>query len=226
MGSGLKDNAIRLRRQGWSYNIIAERIGVNKSTLSGWLKDVPYKPNATVLHRIKAGPRKSGELHRAKRIAEVTKANHLASLEIGNLSSRDLLLLGVALYIGEGVKCNEQTRFVNSDPNVVRTAMCWFRNVCLVPNNHFRVTLHIYPDTSEIKAKDYWSKITGIPKHQFCKTFVDLRASKKINKGKLPFGTAHITVNACGKKEFGVALHRKISGWINAVFDRINAGVV
>ena len=226
MGSGLKDKATKLRKQGWSYNIIADRLGVNKSTLSGWLKDAPYQPNATVLRRIKTGPRKSGERRRAQRIAKITEANLLASNEIGNLSARDLFILGIGLYIGEGIKSFEQTRFVNSDPNVIRAVMCWFRNVCLVPNHHFRITLHIYPDNHELKAKKYWSKITGIPKHQFYKTFVDVRATKKINKGKLPFGTAHITVYACGKKEFGVALHRKISGWINAVYERTNAGVV
>ncbi len=226
MGSELKENALRLRKQGWSYNVITERLRVNKSTLSGWLKDAPYLPNTTVLRRIKAGPRKSGEKRRAKRIAEVLEANILASNDIGKLSSRDLLILGIGLYIGEGVKCTEQTRFVNSNPDVIRAAMRWFREVCLVPNDNFRVTLHIYPDTLESKAKTYWSKMTGIPTHQFCKTFVDLRKTKKINKGKLPFGTAHITIYACGKKEFGVALHRKITGWIHAVNKGINAGVV
>ena len=226
MSSGLKKRALKLRKQGWSYNIIAGRLDVNKSTLSGWLKDAPYQPNATVLRRIKAGPRKSGERRRAQRINLTREAHRLANDEIGNFSSRDLLMLGIGLYIGEGVKCNEQTRFVNADPNVVRAAMQWFREICLVPDDHFRMTLHIYPDTSEPKAKNYWSKLTGIPKTQFCKTFVDLRPTKKINKGKLPFGTAHITVYACGKMEFGVALHRKITGWSSAVFDRINAGVV
>ena len=226
MGSVIHNKALKLRKQGWSYNIISARLGVNKSTLSGWLKDAPYEPNSTVLKRIKAGPRISGERRHAKSVAEIAVIRLLADRELGNISKRDLMMLGIGLYIGEGGKTHLQTRFVNADENVVRIAMQWFREICLVPNENFRLTLHIYPDISDLRAKEYWSSVTGIPSMQFGKSYVDTRTSKKINIGKLPFGTAHITVYACGQKRFGVDLHQKILGWIGAVYDRVNAGIV
>jgi len=36
-----KQRARELRRQGWSYNDILKEVGVSKSTLSLWLRDIP-----------------------------------------------------------------------------------------------------------------------------------------------------------------------------------------
>lgn len=47
--------AIQMRRRGWSYNIIADKIGVSKSTLSAWLRTIPYIPNKTVTKRMRLG---------------------------------------------------------------------------------------------------------------------------------------------------------------------------
>lgn len=226
MSTSLRDKAVRLRKRGWSYNIISRRLGVSRSTLSGWLKHAPYSPNQAVLKRIRTGPRISGERRRAKRIAETREAKNLACDEIGQVSKRDLLMLGIGLYIGEGVKQNEQVRFANSDPAVIKTIMRWFRSICGVPNEHFRITVHSYPDIPMKKVLSYWSVVTELPQSQFLRTQVDHRASKRINKGKLPYGTLHITVNACGNKELGVMLHRRIMGWIETVYNKTIAGVV
>lgn len=69
----------------------------------------------------------------------------------------------------------------------------------------------------------FWSKTTKIPKSQFGKMKIDKRTEKsKKKKGKLPYGTLHLYVKSCGEKEFGRSLHRKIMGWIYAVFNQIN----
>ena len=43
----LKWRAVDLRQKGWSYNVITARLGVSKSTLSHWLRTIPY-PTVTV----------------------------------------------------------------------------------------------------------------------------------------------------------------------------------
>ena len=35
-----KEEAIKLRKQGFSYNEIKNKLGVPKSTLSGWFRDI------------------------------------------------------------------------------------------------------------------------------------------------------------------------------------------
>jgi len=76
----------------------------------------------------------------------------------------------------------------------------------------------LYPDSDQEKSIKYWSKNTGIPENQFFKSTIDKRTDKKRpNEGKLPFGTAHVSVKSFGNKDFGVYLHRRIMAWINQV---------
>jgi len=58
----IKEKAIKLRKDGHSYNYIADLIGVSKSTLSCWLSDVPYTPNQETISRIGKARAKSGEI--------------------------------------------------------------------------------------------------------------------------------------------------------------------
>ncbi len=225
MKHALREQAIKLRSEGWSYNIIADRLSVSKSTLSCWLRDVPFKPNATVKKRMNDGLAKSVATRHKKKLQSIKDARDKARQDVGALSKRDLAMLGIALYMGEGMKLSENTRFINSDPALVALCMRWFREILHIPEKHFHINLHIYPDLSEKSAQRYWSKITGIPLKQFGKTQVDLRENKsRIRKRKLPYGTAHVSVRACGKSEFGVHLHRYIMGCIEAIYKQ--AGVV
>ena len=56
-----RNEAIKLRKKGHSYNLISLKLNISKSTLSYWLKEVPYTPNKEVLKRIKLGPYVSGK---------------------------------------------------------------------------------------------------------------------------------------------------------------------
>ena len=214
----LKSRAVRLRENGWSYTDIQKRLGVSKSTLSGWLKAVPYEPNAIVKKRIKNGPIKSIIARNKVKVSEVVETKLLAAREVGDFSKRDLFILGIGLYMGEGAKVYEQVQVINADPKIIRLAVEWFEICCGLTKDNFKIKLHIYPDNSEKSAKNYWSKVTGIPKSQFTKTQIDIREKKRtLKKRKLPYGTAHLTVVANGDKSKGVVLHRRIMGWIEAI---------
>lgn len=81
-----------------------------------------------------------------------------------------------------------------------------------------KIRLFLYPDNNEKECIKYWSKYLQISTEQFFKPTIDKRTNKKSsNYGKLPFGTAHISVKSFGNKDFGVYLHRRILAWINRV---------
>ncbi len=224
MKRSYRERAIDLRRRGWSYNIISQRLGVSKSTLSGWLRTVPYEPNRAVIERIRAGPAKAAVSKRRVVIGQINSFKKSGRKEIGSISRRDLWFLGIGLYMGEGSKLYEELRFINSDPEIVKLGVAWFRKVCRVPNRNFRVGIHLYPDTSQSAAVRYWSRVTGIPKSQFEKIQVDYRLDKSLRKKRsLPYGTAHLKIRALGNPRFGVALHRRIMGWFEAVYQKVRA---
>ncbi len=225
MKLALKSRAIKLRERGWSYNVIEKRLEVSKSTLSIWLRDIPFKPNAAVRKRIREGPAKAAVTINAKRRASIRVAKKAGAKQVGDLTKRDLFMLGIALYIGEGTKAHEQVQVINADTNVIRLAMRWFREVCRIPEENFSAVLHTYPDNSESSSLKYWSGVTGIPKHRFGKTQTDYRKNKSDKKRRiLPYGTVHIRIRSRGNPEFGVALHRRIMGMIEETYKQ--AGIV
>lgn len=217
----VREIAISLRKAGYSYAYISAKTGLPKSTLSGWLASVPYTPNAETVRRV--GKAIAAANARKSKIKQQTflEARQEAKKEIGLLSNRDIFMFGLGLYLGEGSKTNDVTRIVNSDPKVISLALKWFEVIGL-SRASFAITLHLYPDTDVEKSIAFWSAHTGLPRPQFLKVQIDWRKNKKMYKlGKLPYGTAHLSVRSLGNKKFGVALSRKILACIEEVSSRI-----
>ena len=218
----LRERAIHYRKKGYSYNMIKAKMGLSKSTLSGWLRGVSFTPNKQVLERIGEAKLKSARSKNQRMVEDVRAMRELAKDEIGVLTKRDLWFLGIGLYLGEGTKMNEVVRISNSDPGVIKIALRWFREICGLGDKNFRLILYSYPDIDIDWAIKYWSKITGLSKKQFAKTQIDTRDDKlKKKKNKLPYGTLHIRVKSYGKKDFGRSLHRRIMGWIETSINQV-----
>lgn len=213
-----KQRAIELRKQGLSYSLISGELDVSKSTLSNWLKDIPYTPNKEVLLRIRNGQGTYGLLRRQMRIDEISHLRAQGAAEIGEMSKRDLWMVGLGLWIGEGSKTMEQIRLVNSDPKVIRLFIRWLREICELQDENITLAMHLYPDSNEALSLEYWSGVTGLPKNQFRKTQIDKRLDKKLSKmGKTPHGTLHVTVASNHDPDKGVRLHRRMMGWLSMV---------
>lgn len=213
-----KSEATKMREAGYSYGMINEKLGVPKGTLSDWFKDKPFKPNKEVLKRIQYGPIINGERSHNKKVAEVLRMRSIGRAEIGALSKRDLFLLGLGLYIGEGSKAFEQIQVANANPAVIKVMVEWFKSALGVNVENIKITIHLYPDSNEEKSLDFWSASTGLPRKNFRKTYIDIRENKsKFRNNKLPYGTAYIKVVSNGDPEKGVRLHRKMQGWMEAV---------
>ncbi len=145
----------------------------------------------------------------------------MAHAELGLLSKRDLWLFGIGLYLGEGSKTIECVRFTNSDPKVIKASVVWLKEICGLTERNFKLHIHTYPDNDFEKNIEYWSRVTGIPKTQVGKIQIDKRNKRRNIKGKLPHGTVQVRVFAGGESKFGVELHRRIMGWIEAVSEQI-----
>ncbi len=215
-----KERAIALRKEGYSYNLIAERLSVSKSTLSVWLAQIPYVPNEIVEGRIGRARAAMTKSKHEQKLNSYKEAASLAKNDIGGLKKRDLFMLGLALYIGEGEK-NENVGIINADPRIILTTMRWLQKCYQVPQENFTLAIHLYSDNNRTASLQYWSEITHIPLSRFGKTQIDLRPNKKDSKrGKLPHGTAHLRVRSLGNKQFGVLLSRRIRAAADIVLQR------
>jgi len=213
-----KQTALELRNAGHSYNHIVRVVGVSKSTLAVWLAKVPYVPNTETIERIGRARAASSAAKTRLKQESIRKARQAATAELDTVTKRDLFMLGLGLFIGEGTKSDQGIRFVNANPFVMNLIIKWFIEALGFSKSHMRMRLHMYPDSNEANCVTYWSNFTGIPKEQFFKSVIDVRQNKKAKKfGKLPYGTGHLTVNSLGEKRFGVFLARKIVAWSDIV---------
>lgn len=218
----LRTEAEKLRDGGYSYRMINDALGVPISTMSYWFRDRPFKPNRKVLNRIKYGPIKSGAKRHNQKVKDIERFKRIGSNELGKLSDRDLWMLGIGLYIGEGSKTIESIRIINSDPAVILVGIKWLKKACGLTDQNITIRLHLYPDNDEEKAKSFWQEVTGLPLKNFRKTSIDRRDNKKLsNRRKLPHGTAHISVVSHGDPRKGVMLFRRMNGWIYGALNQV-----
>ncbi len=215
MKRALKEKAVELRGKGFSYSYIATHVPVSKSTLHEWLANIPYTPNAHTIRTIGTAHARSGEAKSKIKRQSIADAHRLAKTNIGNITERDIFMLGIGLYIGEGSKTNSIVRIVNSDPAIIRFAILWLTRKCGVSNSNLVARIHLYPDIDIAHARRYWSQETGLQVSQFQKESVDRRTNKQTRReGVCPFGTMHLSVRARGNKELGTALSRRIGAWM------------
>jgi len=213
-----KLKAINLRKRGLSYNEISRELAIPKSTLSGWFQKIPFsaemkKRNISRLKKILAKNITDYNKKRSKRIrGEWLMLQKKSSQTIKTLSRRELMLVGAALYWAEGYKkTNWNLSFSNSDPQMIKVIMVFFRTVCSVPQKKFRVQMQLYHNHLEGISKKFWSKITKIPECQFTKTIYQTSSASKLKRGNtLPHGTIRIRVN-------DVNLVNTIKGWISGL---------
>jgi len=208
--------AQKLRRQGKSYSEILRQISVSKGTLSLWLRDVEL--TETQKKRLFVTLRQQNVQRLAKRKREEKKRRIATILqgakkEIDTLLCNPLFLSGAMLYWAEGDKSEqvEAVKFSNSDPQMIALMMRWFRKICRVQEQKFRIALHIHELHNENSIKNYWSRITNIPLNQFHKTQIK-QSTIGHRKNYLYNGTCSIRIS---DKD----LFRRIHGWKTGIVE-------
>lgn len=221
----LKNRAIELRKAGKSYSEILKELQLrSKGTLSAWFKNIQLSQKSRLLLEknnnlaIKRGLQKFNSDRSRKIIEENKTARTEGAAQIGKISSRELLIIGAALYWGEGTKSerslgNRNIAFANSDPDMIATFLRFIRDILKIKEERIRAGIHIYPNISQTKARNYWSQVTKLPIDRFYIVNQISRASQnKRPYNSLPYGTAVIKV--CNRKLFF-----EIKGMIQGLID-------
>jgi hypothetical protein len=162
-----RQQARQLRRTGLPLAEIALRIGVSKSSVSLWVRDVEFSP----LPRRPRGRRHAPNALQRRRQAEIDRLVEEGRAQVGRLSEREFLVAGVALYAGEGSKSDGRVRFVNSDPRMVIFFCAWLRHFYEIEEARLRLALYLHQGLDLTAAMAYWSACTGIPESQSTKPY-------------------------------------------------------
>ncbi|PIU50996.1 hypothetical protein COS91_06755 [Candidatus Desantisbacteria bacterium CG07_land_8_20_14_0_80_39_15] len=208
--------ARNLRKQGFSYKEIIQKVEVSKSTVSQWCRDIELseKEIQRLCKKRKAGGLK-GSIKGAKiqqrlRIENTNFLMREGIKEIGKLNRRENLIAGAMLFASEGTKRDGSVDFANSDPRIISFMMKWLIEVCNVPKEKIKAKLYIHENLDEYGAREFWSNLINLPLYQFNKSYIAKNNVDRIRKNIHPYGVLTLRV-------YDSKLHRKIMGWIQGI---------
>jgi hypothetical protein len=209
MGNGGKvreqQRARELRAEAWTLAAIAAELGVAKSSVSMWVRDVEFTPRP----RNRGHPSQRPHPLRVAKLAEIERCRQEGLERIGRLSEREFLVLGLALYAGEGAKTNGEIRFANSDPAMIATFAAWLRHFFDIDESRLRMRLYLHEDLDVDAAIAFWSELINIPPAQFGKPYRAV-ADTTIRRNRHVYGCPAISYGS-------TTIHRRVMGMISAV---------
>jgi hypothetical protein len=194
--------ARELRRcEGRSIKEIANQLGVARSSVSLWVRDIELseEQRLALLERNPAYNRqRNGWL--------VVAARRRAARERAQDHGRELArrreplhVAGCMLYWAEGTKGRNNIQFCNSDPEMVRFFVRFLRTYFALKNEEIRLTCYLYADHEQQQRaiENYWLEVTGLTRSSLCRSVVNRvsRSSKRKRFGSLPYGTCRVVVN-------------------------------
>lgn len=182
-----RTRAIELRQQGKSYREIEHDLGIARSTLSTWLRNIEI----SVEQRKKLHEKWRQGVERGRQLG--SKTNMLAKRQrLANIDStvkRDLLnrqftdkeleMLFIGLYLGDGFKIEGRVGLGNADPGIVLMFVVLIELLYGIPRNKLKVQIFARVDQDENELIRYWGNFLSLRSNQFYKTQFDSRTSAK-----------------------------------------------
>jgi hypothetical protein len=204
----LQEKARLMRAESRTLQDIATTLGVSKSSVSLWVRDVPYVPGP----RQPSINRRPHPQHLAK-VAQIEECNRAGIERVGVLSEEAFLIAGVALYAGEGSKTRGQVKFANTDPAMVSLFCAWLRRFFDIDESRLRVCVYLHEGLDLDSAERFWSEVTQIPRPQFRAPY-RAKADPSIRLTKHENGCVYVRY-ACSRT------HREIMGLVRALLSSI-----
>ena len=197
--------ARELRARSWTLDEIARELGVSKSSVSVWVRDVEFTPKPRNRgHRTQ----KPHPLHLAK-LAEIERLDEAGRTAVGELDDRELLLVGTALYWGEGFKGDGAVGMANTDPACLHFFVDWLRRCFDIDESRLRVRVYLHSGLDLDSAERYWSELLRIPRAQFGKAY-RAAADPSRRRSKHAHGCPAVVYSDS-------SLHRRVMGLVRAL---------
>jgi transcriptional regulator with XRE-family HTH domain len=215
----LHAQARELRATGLNYKEIAAALGVSKSSVSLWVRDIPRPERLSYeecCKRSAEGARLYWETERSAREAEREGVRTAAADQIGELSQREVLVAGAIAYWCEGSKSKphqlrEQVVFINSDPGLIKFFLRFLASAGVQPTLiHFRVYIHETADVAA--AEQFWADVTNSGPDAFYKAVLKRHNAKTVRRNVDADYRGCLRIDVMQSAD----LYRRIEGWARA----------
>ncbi|MFH1820573.1 MAG: hypothetical protein ABH805_01540 [Candidatus Nealsonbacteria bacterium] len=208
-----KAEVIKLRKGGFSMNMIEHRYGVPRSTQSGWFKNVKLAPvqKKKLLQNSKIAlveaRKKAIFWHNDQKQKRLQKAKMGALETLRNIKTCDRNIIELALailYLGEGSKKNSETAIGSSNPLILKFFLASLKKVydLDIKNLNIRCELSLRADQNPEKMKQFWARELKLPLRYFKQI--------KIDKRTMGSKTYHYYKGVCNIRYGPVAIQRKL----------------
>lgn len=187
-----KEDAISLRKDGKSYREIERTLGVSRSTLSDWFRDLPWsrhyvrQNSEKLIAGAKEKMMKMNMVRKIKLDYLYAKAEADAAAQYSKFKKDPLFWAGLMIYAGEGDKASRNlTRMSNTDSYLHKILIAFSLKYLDIDKEHIKFNLILYPNHEKEACEAVWAKELGISRHLFHKTQVikGREAKKKLQYG-------------------------------------------
>ncbi len=180
--------AERLRREeGLSYNEIAARTGLSKSTLSHWLRDVPLQPELVARLKQRLRANRASFAERAWTVNRQRYASARAAAYEGGAQVAQMVpdeggvheLALAMLYLGEGSKSGNRVQLASTDANTIHYfihALTYLYGISPARLS-YRLNLVEAARSQEEALKVWWCEKAGCNIERFAKSQYDPRST-------------------------------------------------
>lgn len=202
----LREKARQLRRdQGLTIDEISMRLGLSRSTIYSWTRDVTIerKPGTGW----PSGAQEKGTRTMQEKFRRARhEAYELGCSEFPKRSSDPSFRDFVCMYIGEGYRRNRnRVALANSDPAVISLAFDWIKRFA---QGQVDLSLQYHADQDELWLRRFWAFRLGVEPDE-------IRLQRKSNSNQLTgrnWRSRHgvLTVGAND-----TALRARLQGWID-----------
>ncbi|MEV7319283.1 hypothetical protein [Streptomyces sp. NPDC093970] len=213
----LRAKARELRLQGWTYDRIEAELGCSKSSVSLWVRDLPKPERKRTPEEASAISRRGWEAKLRVREDEREERKTAARAQVGNLTDRELFLIGVGLYWAEGSKSKPYARrecvtFVNSDPDMIAVYLAWLDLLGVEPERRrYRVLIHENADVSG--AERYWADLAHTDGTSFARATLKKHNPKTVRKNVGDSYRGCLVIKVLQ----GADLYQRIEGWWSGI---------
>jgi hypothetical protein len=201
--SMIRIKARELRKAGKSIKEITETLSISKASVSVWCRDIVLT-SSQIQHLHKkmveggyAGRLKGAEGNKKKKQERIEKYRIEGIDSTKNMTTREILMLGLGLYLGEGSKTHNQVRLSNSDPRLIKIFIQWAETIFGVTKENItcRVLINKIHKKRIEEVERQWSTLLNIPLKQFRKTtLVKSKNKKKYANHEIHIGTLAVSI--------------------------------
>jgi hypothetical protein len=198
-----QEKARLLRAENRTLQEIADILGVSKSSVSLWVRDVPVE----IIRTYPLTRRPHGQ--HVARLAEIAASDESGRERLADLSEEAFLAAGAALYAGEGSKTDGKVLFANTNGEMISFFCRWLRHFFDIDESRMRARIYLHEGLDFEAAEAYWSSVTRVPREQFRAPY-RAKADPSIRQTKHEYGCVYVYY-CCSRT------HREVMGLVRAL---------